>query len=112
MKFQTGLSFASVYMNKSLGRLENSYMQFPCKTMLVHFENKHGREKEHGKTIVITGTLNASLLADSSTTSITYKLVMLLIKRINFLVKESESSLYETNVCFKRIKRRRKVLVF
>ena len=53
MKFQTGLSFASVYMNKSLGQLENSYMQFPCKTMLVHFENKHGREKEHGKTIVI-----------------------------------------------------------
>ena len=65
-----------------------------------------------GKQLLLTGTLNASLLADSSATSITYKLVMLLIKRINFLVKESESSLYETNVCFKRIKRRRKVLVF
>ena len=37
--------FASVYMTKLLGRLENSSMQFPCKTMLVHFENKHGREK-------------------------------------------------------------------
>ena len=65
-----------------------------------------------GKQLLLTGTLNASLLADSSTTSIIYKLVMLLIKRVNFLVKESESSLYETNVCFKRIKRRRKVLVF
>ena len=38
----------------------------------------------------------------SSTTSMTFKLVMLLIKRRKFLVKLSESILFETDVCFKR----------
>ena len=42
------------------------------------------------KQLLLTGTLNTLLLADSSTTSITYKLVMLLIKRRKFLVKLSE----------------------
>ena len=57
------------------------------------------------KQLLLTGTLNTLLPADSSATSITYKLVMLLNKRRNFLLKQSESVLYETNVCFKRIKR-------
>ena len=59
------------------------------------------------KQLLLTGTLNTLLLADSSTTSITYKLVMLLIKRRKFLVKLSESILYETDVCLKRNKYRR-----
>ena len=58
--------------------------------MFVHFENKYGREKKHGQTIIIDKYINTKLLADSSTTSITYKLVMLLIKRRKFLVKLSE----------------------
>ena len=64
------------------------------------------------KQLLLTGTLNTLLLADSSTTSITYKLVMLLIKRRKFLVKLSESILYETDVCFKRKKYRREIWVF
>ena len=63
------------------------------------------------KQLLLTGTLNTLLLADSSTTSSTYKLVMLLIKRRNFLVKLSESILYETDVCFKRNKYRREIWV-
>ena len=47
------------------------------------------------KQLLLTRTLNALPLADSSTTSITYKLVMLLIKRRKFLFKLSESILYE-----------------
>ena len=62
------------------------------------------RSKE--KQLLLTGRLNTLVPIDSSAaTSIAYKLVMLLIKRRNFLVKQSESILYETNVCFKRIKR-------
>ena len=61
------------------------------------------------KQLLLAGTLNTLLLADSSTTSITYKLVMLLIKRRKFLVKLSESILYETDVCFKRKKYRREI---
>ena len=58
------------------------------------------------KQLLLTGTLNTLVPVDSSpATSITYKLVMLSIKRRNFLPKESESILYETNVCFERIKR-------
>ena len=58
------------------------------------------------KQFLLTGTLNTLLPVDSSAaTSIAYKLVMLLIKRRNFLAKQSESILYETTVCFKRIKR-------
>ena len=64
------------------------------------------------KQLLLAGTLNTLLLADSSTTSITYKLVMLLIKRRKFLVKLSESILYETDVCFKRKKYRREIWVF
>ena len=64
------------------------------------------------KQLLLTGTLNTLLLADFSTTSITYKLVMLLIKRRKFLVKLSESILYETDVCFKRKKYRREIWVF
>ena len=41
----------------------------------------------------------------SAATRIAYRLVMLLIGRIDFLVKRSKSVLYETNVCFKRINR-------
>ena len=81
--------------------------------MLVHFENKYGREKKHWKTTIIDRyTKYTLLLADSSTTSITDKLVMLLIKRRKFLVKLSESILYETDVCFKRKKYRREIWVF
>ena len=61
------------------------------------------------KQLLLTGTLNTLLLTDSSTTSITYKLVMLLIKRRKFLAKLSESILYETDVCFKRNKYRREI---
>ena len=58
------------------------------------------------KQLLLTGTLNTLVPVDSSpATSITYKLVMLSIKRRNFLLKQSESILYETNVCFERIKR-------
>ena len=57
------------------------------------------------KQLLLTGTLNTLLPADSSATSITYKLVMLLNKRRKFLVKQSESILCKANVCFKRIKR-------
>ena len=64
------------------------------------------------KQLLLTGTLNTLLLTDSSTTSITYKLVMLLIKRRKFLVKLSESILYETDVCLKRNKYRRETWVF
>ena len=53
MKFQTGLSFASAYMKVMSGRSENSCVLVPCKILLVHFENKYGREKKHGKTIII-----------------------------------------------------------
>ena len=48
--------------------------------MPVHFENKNGTEKKHWKTTKLTGTSNTLLLVDSSPTSITYKLVTLLIK--------------------------------
>ena len=57
------------------------------------------------KQLLLPGTLNTLLPADSSATSITYKLVMLLNKRRKFLVKQSESILCKANVCFKRIKR-------
>ena len=74
--------------------------------MLVHFENKYGREKKHGKAIIINRHINTLLPVDSSAaTTIAYKLVMLLIERRNFRVKQSESILYQTNVCFKRINR-------
>ena len=63
------------------------------------------------KQLLLTGTLNTLLLADSSTASITYKLVMLLIKRKKFLVKLSESILFETDVCFKRNKCKREIWV-
>ena len=80
--------------------------------MLVHFENKYGREKKHWKTTIIDRyTKYTLLLADSSTTSITDKLVMLLIKRRKFLVKLSEIILYKTDVCFKRKKYRREIWV-
>ena len=55
--------------------------------------------------LLLTGTLNILPPAVSSATTITYKLIMLLIKRRNSLVKQSEAILCETNVCFKRIKR-------
>ena len=64
------------------------------------------------KQLLLTGTLNTLLLADSSTTSITYKLVTKKEgsrKRRNFLVKLLESILYETDVCFKRNKYRREI---
>ena len=61
---------------------------------------------------LLTDILNTLLLADFTITSITYKLVMLLIKRRKFLVKLSESILYETDVCFKRKKYRREIWVF
>ena len=59
------------------------------------------KKRSMEKQLLITGTLNTLPLADSSLTSITYKLVMLLIKRRNFLAKQSESILYKTNVSFK-----------
>ena len=58
------------------------------------------------KQLLLTDALKILRPVDSSAaTSIAYKLVMLLIKRRNFLVKQSESILYGKNVCFKRIKR-------
>ena len=58
------------------------------------------------KQLLLIGTLNTFVPVDSSVaTSIAYKFVMLLIKRRKFQVKQSESILYEMNVCFKRIKR-------
>ena len=64
-------------------------------------------KRDMEKQLLLTGTLNTLLLADSTTTSIIYKLVMLLIKRRKFLVKLSESILYETDVCLKKNKYRR-----
>ena len=61
------------------------------------------------KQLLWTGTLNTLLLADSSTTSVTYKLVMLLIKRRKLLVKLPESILYEADVYFNRNKYRREI---
>ena len=61
------------------------------------------------KQLLWTGTLNTLLLTDSSTTSVTYKLVMLLIKRRKLLVKLPESILYETDVYFNRNKYRREI---
>ena len=103
IKFQTGLSFASVYMKKSYrdGRkilVCNFLVKFCWFILKTSIAEKRSIEKQ----LLLTGTLNTLLLADSSTTSITYKLVMLLIKRRKFLVKLSESILYETDVCFKR----------
>ena len=44
--------------------------------MILHFENKDGREKKHGKQPLFTGTSNTLLPADSSTTGITNKYVI------------------------------------
>ena len=57
--------------------------------------------------LLLTGTSNTLLSAVSSATTITSKSIMLMIKRRNSLVKQSEAILYDnkTNVCFKRIKR-------
>ena len=68
-----------------------------------------GDKRSMEKQLLLTDILNTLLLADFTTTSITYKLVMLLIKRRKFLVKLSESILYETDVCFKRKKYRRDI---
>ena len=58
------------------------------------------------KQLLLTDTLKTLRPVDSSAaTSTAYKLVTLMIKRRNFLVKQSESILYGKNVCFKRIKR-------
>ena len=110
MKFQTGLSFASVYMKKSYWDGQkilvcNSLVKFCYFILKTNVSEKRSIEKQ----LLLTGTFNTLLLADSSTTSITYKLVMLLIKRRKFLVKLSESILYETDVCFKRKKYRRDI---
>ena len=52
------------------------------------------------KQLSLTGTSNTLLpVGSSAATGNAYKLAMLLIKRRNFLVKESGSILYETNVC-------------
>ena len=55
--------------------------------------DKRSMEKQ-----LLTDILNTLLLADFTITSITYKLVMLLIKRRKFLVKLSELILYKTCV--------------
>ena len=75
--------------------------------MLVNFENKYAKQ------LLLTGTLNTLLpVYSSAATSIAYKLAMLVIKKRDFLVKQSESILYETNVCFTRIKRYEKCFSF
>ena len=80
--------------------------------MLVHFENKYGREKKHGKQLLLTGTLNTLLPADfSAATSSAYKLVMLLIKRRNFLAKQSDQFFMKRMFVSKESKDRRKVWV-
>ena len=61
------------------------------------------KKRSMEKQLLITGTLNALPPADSTLPSITYKLVILLIKRRNFLAKQPESILYKTNVSFKGI---------
>ena len=56
------------------------------------------------KQLLLTGVhFKYITTCSSSATSITYNLVMSLINKRNFLVKQSVSILYETNVCFKRI---------
>ena len=68
--------------------------------MLVNFGNKYVREKKYGKTIIVNRYIKYIIpVGSSAATGIAYKLAMLLIKRRNFLVKESGSVLYETNVC-------------
>ena len=71
-----------------------------------------GDKRSMEKQLLLTDILNTLLLADFTTTSITYKLVMLLIKRRKFLVKLSESILYEIDAYFKRNKCRREIWVF
>ena len=45
LKFQTGLSFASVYIKKSY---RDGHKITVCNSL-----NKYGRDKKHGKTIII-----------------------------------------------------------
>ena len=107
MKFQTGLSlsFVSVYIKKSCWDGQKTVV---CNSlMLVHFENKYDSEK-----LLLTGTLNTLdyttcrfLRGNQYYLQISY----VIDYRRNFLTKQSESILYDTNVCFKRIKRWKKV---
>ena len=53
MKFQTGLSFVSVYMKKSYRDGRETVVCNSLAKLLVHFENKYAREKKHEKTIII-----------------------------------------------------------
>ena len=108
MKFQTDSSFASVYMKKSYREglkvlVCHSLVKFCYFILKTNMADKRSIEKQ------LLLALNTLLLADSLTTSITYKLVVLLIKRRKFFVKLSESILYETDICFKRKKYRRKI---
>ena len=77
---------------------ENSCVWFPCKIMLVHFENKYGEEKQHGKSIIINRYIKYITTCSfrRKQYSITFRLIMLLIKKRNFLVKQSESIFFET----------------
>ena len=79
-------------------RPENSCVWFPCKIMLVHFENKYGEEKQHGKSIIINRYVKYITTCSfrRKQYSITFRLIMLLIKKRNFLVKQSESFFFET----------------
>ena len=93
MKFQTGLSFVSVYVKKSYRDGQKTVV---CNPLFNYVSSlKQIRQKR-----IIEKTI------------ITYKLVMLLIKGRNFLIKQSKSILYDTNVCFKRVKDKKKGRVF
>ena len=69
-----------LYQKVRSGRPEilvcNSLAKFSMFILKTNVEQKRSIEKQ----LLLTGTLNILLLADSSTASITYKLVMLLIK--------------------------------
>ena len=55
--------------------------------------------------LLLTGILNTLLPTVSSPTSIAYALIVLLIKRRNFQVKQNQLFKKRMNVCFKRIKK-------
>ena len=90
MKFQISLSFASVYMKKSYWDGQKILVCNPLVKLCWFILKTNTAEKRSMEKQLLTGILNTLLPVDSSATSITYKLVMLLIKRRNFLVKKSK----------------------
>ena len=107
MKFQTGLNFATVYMKKS-HREGRKIIVCNSLVKLCQFILKTNMAEK--RSIYILNTL---LPVDSSSTSITYNLVMSLINRRNFLVKNSHKQFFIKRMfVLKESKYRRNAWVF